>query len=224
MRTFHRILLDDALAERLPLFTGRVLDVGGKKTRKRGVFRPDAAPAESWDYLNIDADSEPDILASADAIPVPDESYDSIMLAEVLAHIEEPGRVLREIGRVMRPGGVIVATMPFLFPLTQDPDDFQRWPPTRLRIEFERAGLRVDELVTMGSAAAVMFDLIWVMWGTYTARVPRLPYRLVYAPFVLMQPLVAVLDRRLPAVRERINSGYLVVARKPASNSPSTTS
>jgi SAM-dependent methyltransferase len=224
MRTFRRTLLDDALAERLPLFTGRVLDVGGKKVRKRGLFRPDAAPAESWEYLNVDAETQPDILAPADAIPAADESYDSIMLAEVLQHLEEPGRVLREIGRVMRPGGVIVATIPFLFPVHHDPDDFQRWPPTLLRIEFERAGLHVDELVPMGSVAAVIFDLLWVTWGTYTARVPRLPYRLASAPFVLVKPLVAALDRRLGRVRDRINTGYLVVARKPASNSPSTTS
>src|SRR4051794_11399533 len=130
MRTCRRTLLDDALASNVHLFRGRVLDVGGKKVRKRGVFRPDTAPATSWEYLNIDPDTEPDFLAPADAIPVADDQFDSVVFTEVLQHLENPESVLAEIERVLKPGGRVVATIPYLYPVHHDPDDFQRWPPT----------------------------------------------------------------------------------------------
>ena len=216
MRTFRRTHLDDALAERAHLLSGRVLDVGGKKLKKRGRFRPDAAPAESWQYLNVDAGSDPDFLASADAVPVDDDHFDSILMSEVLEHLRTPEAALAEARRVLRPGGRLVATIPFLFPVHGDPDDFQRWTPEKLRIELDRAGLVVEELSPMGSAAAVVFDLCWISWYAYAQRLPVALHRVAALPFLVVKPLVALLDARLGRVRGRITTGYLVVARKPA--------
>jgi len=46
--------------------------------------------------LNIDKSINPDYLCSADDIPVEDESFDIVLLAEVLEHIENPIEVLKE--------------------------------------------------------------------------------------------------------------------------------
>lgn len=213
MRTFRRTLLDDALTARLHLLTGRVLDLGGKKVRKRGLFRPDAGPATAWEYLNLDPASEPDILAPAEAIPVPDGHFDGVMMSEVLEHLSDPGRVLCEVRRVLAPGGRVVATMPFLFPVHGDPDDYQRWTPTKLRSEFTDAGFEVEEVAPMGSLAAVVFDLCWVAWNARVQRLPAPLQRIATAPFALAKPLVAAIDARLGAIRPRINTGHVVVAR-----------
>jgi SAM-dependent methyltransferase len=216
LRTFRRTLLDEALTRRAPLLTGRVLDVGGKKVRKRGRFRPEIAPAESWLYLNVDPGSEPDILASADEIPVGDSHFDSILMSEVLEHLRGPEAVLAEARRVLQPGGRLVATIPFLFPVHGDPDDFQRWTPEKLELELGRVGLELEEISPMGSAPAVIFDLCWITWSAYAQRLPIPLQRLATVPFLVIKPLVALLDARLGRVRRRITTGYLVVARKPA--------
>jgi SAM-dependent methyltransferase len=198
---------------------GRVLDVGGKKVSKRGTFDPATTPATSWEYLNIDESSQPDIVAPAEDMGVPDGSYDAVMLAEVLQHLENAPTALREIERVLKPGGVVVATMPFLFPVHWDPEDWGRWSPAKHRREFGAAGLEVELVEPMGSLPAVLFDLCWVAWSGWISRLPVPLQRLAGLPFVAIKPLFAFADARMKRTRERINTGYLVVARKPSATS-----
>lgn len=215
MRTFRRTYLDAALAANRHLLTGAVLDVGGKKIDKRGKFRPQIGAGGSWTYLNIDPAAEPDLLCSADDIPVADGAFDAVVLSEVLEHLRDPGAVLREITRVLRGGGRVVATMPFLFPVHGDPEDYQRWTPDKLRLELAAAGLSVDELEPMGSVAAVVFDLCWIAWNAFLQVLPVPLRRVGELPFALVKPLVGLLDRRLGRLAPRITTGYLVIASRP---------
>lgn len=46
------------------------------------------------------------------ALPYADNSFDKIICSEVLEHVPEPGTALREIARVLKPGGIAVVTVP----------------------------------------------------------------------------------------------------------------
>lgn len=67
----------------------------------------------------------PDILlAQADiyALPHPDNCFDAVILSEVLEHIERDVDGLREIYRVLKPGGVVAITVPHAnYPFLWDP-------------------------------------------------------------------------------------------------------
>jgi SAM-dependent methyltransferase len=52
----------------------------------------------------------------ATRLPFPDASFDRIIAAEVLEHIDEDGAAIRELVRVLRPGGTIAATVPAFLP------------------------------------------------------------------------------------------------------------
>ncbi|MFZ1441080.1 MAG: class I SAM-dependent methyltransferase [Candidatus Microthrix subdominans] len=49
-------------------------------------------------------------------LPFPDASFDRIVVSEVLEHIDDDAGVLAEIHRVLRPGGIVAATVPAWFP------------------------------------------------------------------------------------------------------------
>ena len=49
-------------------------------------------------------------------LPFPDASFDRIVVSEVLEHIDDDAGVLAEIYRVLRPGGIVAATVPAWFP------------------------------------------------------------------------------------------------------------
>lgn len=84
---------------------------------------------------------------TSDPLPFSDGSFDGVVLKDVLEHLPEPTRVVREVRRVLRPGGVVFASSP----------DAQRWawddythvrPYTRraFRLLFKDAGFTVTQV------------------------------------------------------------------------------
>jgi len=67
-KKFRRHYLDAELSR--TDFRGKILDVGGSKTNRRGSFIPPMKNVISWEYLNIDPSAKPDYLCPADKIPL----------------------------------------------------------------------------------------------------------------------------------------------------------
>jgi SAM-dependent methyltransferase len=63
----------------------------------------------------------PLLAASADRLPWPDGSFDTVVADSVLEHLDEPARAVREWWRVLRPGGRLLVWSPNRYTLTTDP-------------------------------------------------------------------------------------------------------
>jgi SAM-dependent methyltransferase len=163
--TTRRKLLDDYLQKAEIYMTGRVLDIGGKKIKKRGYFRPPFDKVKSWEYLNIDKKTKPDYCCSAKEIPVNSNSFDTVLLCEILEHIDEPETVIREALRVLKTKGKIIISMPFLFPIHGDPFDYQRFTGDKFRYILKKNKVKILELKRMGYYYSVLSDfiLIWII-------------------------------------------------------------
>ncbi|MCM8814050.1 MAG: class I SAM-dependent methyltransferase [Candidatus Omnitrophica bacterium] len=48
-----------------------------------------------------------------EAIPLPGESVDLVVITEVLEHFRDYARIIEEIARILRPGGVVVSSVPY---------------------------------------------------------------------------------------------------------------
>lgn len=59
-----------------------------------------------WDQSQID------IVSDITNIPEPDASFDAIMCIEVLEHLSDPVGALRELTRLLKPGGTLIVTAP----------------------------------------------------------------------------------------------------------------
>lgn len=128
---------------------GRGLEIGAGKT-------PYCDPARTTfldkNVDDKDATENADIVADADAIPVPDATYDYVFSSHVLEHVQNTIRTLNEWLRVLKPGGVMVAVLPHaaktidrfraITPLQHHIDDFEKLTddPDRSHFDEMRAG------------------------------------------------------------------------------------
>jgi len=196
-------------------FKGKVLDVGGKKENKRGAFYPSEKDVESWEYLNIDETTNPDYLCSSESIPIKDESFDTILLIEVLEHLEKPQATLNEVHRLLKDDGRLIVTMPFLYPLHPDPHDFQRWTPEKIEMEFNNAGLKVIEIKNMGGVFAVINDLIHASLQRTNGNKRPLFNRIVDKIFMpVLSRIFMWLDKSSARKHVNITTGFYVVSAK----------
>jgi ubiquinone/menaquinone biosynthesis C-methylase UbiE len=212
--TFRRFHLDTLLHNYK--WKGKILDIGGKRENKRGRFRPPVERVISWQYVNIDKSTEPDFLCSADAIDIPGDEIDIVLLTEVLEHLEKPSAAIVEAQRVLKPGGQLLLTMPFLCGVHGDPNDFQRWTSNKLILELQNAGFRVDQLESMGSVFAVVYDLLYLALRVDCYPNSKSITNRFTRNFImpLLRYLVSSLDKKYNNRSQWITTGWYITGTK----------
>lgn len=129
----------------------RILDAGAGEGRYRSAFPHllyvgiDLAIGDvAWDYSGLD------VIGDLVCLPFEDKAFDLALCLEVLEHLPEPLVTLREIQRVLRPGGRLYFSVPMTWHQHQKPHDYYRYTSFGLRYLFEQAGFRVEELRSTG--------------------------------------------------------------------------
>jgi len=94
-----------------------VLDVGGGTRFMKGMKKYEAWFANT-DYktLDVSKDYNPDIVGDIHAIPLADASVDGVMCRSVLEHVERPADAIREMYRILKPGGLAFIQVPSTYP------------------------------------------------------------------------------------------------------------
>ncbi|MEK7499663.1 MAG: class I SAM-dependent methyltransferase [Patescibacteria group bacterium] len=137
---------------------GKLLDAGAGKLSYRHLVRPFCAEYKSMDFNKTHP--ELDYLSDIQNMPLPNESFDTVLSAEVLEHVPDPEKALREIIRVLKPGGKLVITIPHLMYMHNEPNDFYRYTKYGLRTLLERVGFTVEYLEASGSIFSFLQGII----------------------------------------------------------------
>jgi len=99
---------------------------------------------EDWVGTDMQAGPTVDLVSDLCSISLenmlPWERFGSVLCAETIEHLEEPILALIQLRNSLRPGGWIVITMPFGFPIHNFPDDYWRFTPSGLRYMLEYCG------------------------------------------------------------------------------------
>jgi len=207
--SYRRKRVDADLAAATAHFTGRVLDVGG--ARQRGAFRRPAGAR--WVVADIERGFRPDVGADVQALPFRDAVFDAIKATELLEHVPDVARALGECRRVLRPGGHLVITAPFLERLHGDPGDYSRYTRSMWERLLSAADLKPVTIDEQGGYFTHLAGLLRFL----VLRAPR-PLRWAGYGFFPLLDLMTRLDASPRARRSDFAAfvgGYLIVAERP---------
>ena len=151
-----------------------------------------------WSYEALDA------IADLTHLPFPSGIFAGAVNIVTLEHVREPALVVKELARVLRPGGSLLLVTPLEWEEHQQPHDYYRYTRYGVTWLVESAGLRVEKLEAVGG----MFRLLARRMLSVSMFTPLLfPF---FAPAALVLPLLDGLDRN-----RHFTLGHICVARKP---------
>ena len=159
------------------------------------------------------------IIGDAQALGIRDAAFEVVLCTEVLEHLPEPQKAIDEIFRVLEPGGSLLLTTRFLFPIHDAPHDYFRFTKYGLRHllrRFEIVELR-EETGTVGTLAVLLQRI-----GMQAETLGWTPLRALWLvaaqaarPFAFLITREYGDSRRLTPERGIMTSGYHVACRKP---------
>jgi SAM-dependent methyltransferase len=194
----------------------RVLDAGAGEAPYRELFSHADYVTSDWAHSPHPGGREADVVAPLDRLPLDDASFDAVVSTEVLEHVSRPGVVLRELHRVLVPGGRLWVTVPFVGALHEEPYDFYRYTRFGLESLLSDAGFAGIAVEPMGGYFTAMAQLstnCGLAIGVGDDAGPTL--RAVAAAGRLAGRLLPALDRL--DRRRALPLGWLCVATRPGS-------
>ena len=214
----HRHLLhfDAVLEDAVRDFAGtipvgaRVLDAGAGEARHAPYFAKHqytpvdlAIGDDTWDYTRIQA------LADLTALPFRSGVFEAALNIVTLEHVLEPQQVVRELARVLAPGGRILLVVPHEWEVHQAPHDYFRYTRYGLGHLLSQAGLEVEQIAPVGGYFRLMSRRL--LNGLQFFPGIAFPLAALFlVPPALVLPWLDGLDKE-----KNFTLGYVCVARKP---------
>lgn len=182
--------------------TGLTLEIGG---RRGGDHRH---CYEQGIVLDIVRGAPIDVRGDAQMMPFRTGGLDSILCTEVLEHLVRPEQAIDEMRRVLRPGGRLLLTTRFVFPLHDRPGDFFRFTKYGLR-----RLLRRWDAVDIGETDSSIETLTIVLNRLWAERTILSPFRAAILAFSLLAlPLARILSQLIRT--DALTTGYIVSAAR----------
>jgi len=210
------------LADNADAVSGTLLDLGAGNQPFKVWY---SGLAEKCVSVDVTPAPGLDVLSLAAPLPFGSETFDTVLCTSVLEHVHNAEAVVSEIARILKPGGRLIITIPFLYPTHEAPYDFWRTTHWGLRSVLTRNGLEVDTVAAQGGPGLLVahyliagFAQLVMLFAKHLGRFGSLVDNgLVRGVIAGPQDLVRTrLSYRLTRLSRAVSLGYMAVAHKPA--------
>ena len=206
--SYHRKKLDNDLFNSLKYFRGKILDIGAG--RERGKFQH--LKNKHCTVVDIDHKLKPDVVAPVEKLPFQSNSIDTIKATDLFGYVEDPDLGFKECSRVLKKGGIIILSFPYLTAFDSKQHDSQRFTEYKIRKDLKRHNFQIIKFTYQG--------YFFTVWSDMTRDLlHRAPLIIRYLSYVLVYPLldlIVLLERKsnVGSFWRRYTSGFFVIARK----------
>jgi SAM-dependent methyltransferase len=197
---FARKNLASAISEFSTNIHNHLLDVGCGTKPYRSLFK-----VKSYRGLDIDSPvtrelGVADDLYDGTLFPYQNETFDSALCNQVLEHVFNPDEFLGEINRVLKRGGKLLLTVPFVWDEHEQPYDYARYSSFGLQALLEKNGFKIISHQRLAADATILFQLTNAYLFKISRRWPRL-VKLLFTGTVMatVNILGVVVGKILPA-------------------------
>lgn len=206
--SFRRRLVDEDLKNNLKALSGKVLDLGGGQTR--GEFP--SGDKIGWVVLDENRKLSPSVVGDAQELPFKNNSFDAVKCSELTGYLFEPIKMVREIKRVLKKGGIAVITSPFLTPYDHAQHDGVRLTSAWWGWAARETGLQLIKVNPQGLLLTTIadFEKYWISHWWKPVR---------YLTYLFMYPFYELLfwwekTNMIPNFFHRFTTGFLVIMKK----------
>jgi SAM-dependent methyltransferase len=217
-RYIGTVYIESVLREVKSFARGTMVDVGCGTRQYESIFREAVNAYIGLDWPAVAERAFPDVIADALNIPFTDVSVDTVLATEVMEHLPSPQSFLWEVRRILRVGGTLILSVPFMEPIHEEPRDYYRFTPYSLRLLLEEHGYSIQKIWSRGGWWSVVLGSFVNQslydWSTSRDRFGGRHYSiltfLVLPICALAQWLAYQLDRLFHS--QRYTLGYIVAA------------
>jgi SAM-dependent methyltransferase len=200
----------ESIANHAASFKGKLLDVGcGKMPYKHYIlthsFVEEYIGIDLENALVYDRDIKPDTTWNGIIMPFDQQQFETIIATEVLEHCPNPLCTLKEIYRVMKPGGIFFFTVPFLWNLHEVPNDEYRYTPFALKRLLHETGFTNIQIQATGGWHASLAQML----GLWARRSPITKSAKRYAAIAL-KPVIRYLLKKDKAHQITFKEGQMI--------------
>lgn len=179
-----------AMWKHAPKMKGRILDVGCGQKPYRGLFQCD-------EYVGMDieqsghahANEQIDVFYDGKHFPFADEAFDYLVCNQVLEHVFNPHEFMTEMNRVLKKGGGLLMTVPFVWDEHEQPYDYARYTQFGLKHILRQHGFEIQTYEKLGTASEVLFQMANCMVYKSTLRLRRTHISNLLATLVFNAPI-----------------------------------
>jgi ubiquinone/menaquinone biosynthesis C-methylase UbiE len=193
-----RWLADEARRAHEALGSYRLLDVGCGEKPYAPLFAPYVT-----EHVGVDTVENPhaELRGPIEDLPVDDESFDVVLCAQVLEHCDDSVAAARELHRVTRRGGRVLASTHGAMVYHPAPVDHWRWTHTGLERLFASGGDWTSVSVVPAAGTTASLAMLVSIYLDHVLR--RFPVRPLRRPVIAgLNRAAHALDARAPVLRE----------------------
>lgn len=195
---------------------GKTLDFGCGAKPYKNLFK-------TTEYIGVDIEisghshdqENIDVFYDGKTIPFPEQHFDSIFTSEVFEHIFNLNNIVSELHRVLKPGGYILITIPFVWDEHEAPYDFARYTSYGIKDILQKNNFEIVKL----EKSSTFIEVIFQMKALYLSKI--FSFKNIFLTLLLQLIFVApitligvVLSKLLPNYETLYLNTVIVAKRK----------